>query len=148
MLRGMRPIGTPAELERRRTLAVERYLDGYSISEIGCFLGVDASSVRRRVACFRQRGIPGIIARPVPGRPRKLTRTQEKIVLRWLIGNPMDHGFATELWTADRLAELMQREWQIELNHQYLARWLRTRGLSPQKPKCHQPLPDEAVIHA
>jgi transposase-like protein len=58
----MRPIGTPAELERRRTLAVERYLDGYSISEIGCFLGVDASSVRRWVACFRQRGIPGIIA--------------------------------------------------------------------------------------
>jgi transposase len=75
------------------------------------------------------------MARQTPGRPAKLTRTQEKIALRWLADNPTEHGFATELWSAARLAQLMHQEWGVRLNHQYLTRWLRARGFSPQKPE-------------
>src|SRR5215212_6948166 len=102
----MRSIGTPAELERRRLLAVQRVLEGYSSVEVGDFLGVDPSSVRRWLAAFRQDGAAGLAARPTPGRPGKLTLSQEKIVRRWLADNPTNHGFPNELWTADRLALL------------------------------------------
>ena len=72
---------------------------------------------------------------PVPGRPRTLTRTQEKVVLRWLRDSPLEHGFATELWTAARIAQLIEQEFGIVFNPRYLSTWLRDRGLTPQKPQ-------------
>jgi transposase len=80
----MRTEGSPIELENRRRLAVQRVLDGNSAQEVADFLGVDPSSVRRWVAAFRDQGLEGLVARPVSGRPPKLTLTQEKIVRRWL----------------------------------------------------------------
>src|SRR3954470_2713629 len=102
----MRDKGSPEELEHRRLLAVQRVSEGYSTEEVADFLGVDPRSVRRWVAAFRHHGAAELAARAVPGRPPKLTTTQEKIVRRWLTDNPTEHGFATELWTAPRLAQL------------------------------------------
>jgi transposase len=122
-------------LERRRHLAVQRILDGYSTEEVSTFLGVDPSSVRRWLAAFRQDGVRGLAAQPVPGRPPKLTRSQEKVVLRWLADSPTEHGFATELWTCPRLAQLIEEEWDICLNPHYLSDWLRRRDITPQRPR-------------
>jgi len=131
----MRTTGTPVELERRRLLAVQRVLEGYTTEEVGDFLGVDPRSVRRWLAAFHQHGPAGLAARPVPGRPVKLTSTQEKIIGRWLADNPTDHGFLTELWTAPHLALLIQQEWGIALHPRYLCDWLRQRGYTPQRPR-------------
>src|SRR3954447_14700881 len=106
----MRTIGSPAELERRRHLAVERVREGYTVEEVADFLGIDPSSVRRWMAASQIQGVAGLMARSVLGRPPKLTITQEKIALRWLADNPTDHGFATELWTAPRLGSLIEQE--------------------------------------
>src|SRR3982751_2421673 len=84
----MRTEGSPTELERRRRLAVHRVPEGYSPEEVAEFLGVAPRRVRRWVAAFREQGTRGWAARPVPGRPPKLTRAQEKIVLRWLSDCP------------------------------------------------------------
>jgi transposase len=73
--------------------------------------------------------------RPVPGRPPKLTSIQEKIVCRWLADNPIEHGCATELWTAEDLVRLIKQEWGVRLNPDYLTTWLRRRGFTPQKPR-------------
>jgi transposase len=131
----MRIEGSPSELEHRRRLAVQRVLDGYSTQKVADFLGVDPSSVRRWLAAFRRQGADGLAARPVPGRPAKLTSTQEKITLRWLTDSPLEHGFATELWTAPRLGQLIHEEFSVRLNSRYLSTWLRDRGLTPQKPQ-------------
>lgn len=74
-------------------------------------------------------------AKAIAGRPSKLSRTQEKIVLRWLRESPTEHGFPTELWTAGRIAEVIRAEWGIRFNRRYLPRWLRARGFSPQRPE-------------
>ena len=131
----MRDKGSPAELEHRRLLAVQRVLEGYSAQEVAEFLGVDPRSVRRWVAAYRQEGGPGLSARPAPGRPPKLTSTQEKIVRRWLADKPTEHGFATDLWTGPRLAALIRQEFGIQLHPWYLSTWLRARGFTPQKPR-------------
>lgn len=142
----MRTLGGSFELERRRCLAVQRVLDGYSTQEVADFLGVDARSVRRWVASFEHDGIGGLVARPVPGRPPKLTNTQEKIVRRWLADSPLDFGFSTELWTCARLNQLIELEWGIAFNPDYLGVWLRQRGFSPQKPQRQAREHDEAAI--
>jgi len=131
----MRTEGTPNELERRRRLAVQRVLEGYSTQEVAEFLGVDPSSVRRWLAVFRRQGAEGLVAHWVPGRPRKLTSTQEKIALRWLTDSPLEHGFPTELWTASRLGQLIQEGVGVRLNSRYLSAWLRDLGFTPQKPQ-------------
>src|SRR4051794_7796718 len=131
----MRTIGSPAELERRRFLAVERVSEGYAAEEVAEFLGVDPSSVRRWVAAFHSHGAAGLATRPVPGRPPKLTTTQEKIALRWLADNPTDHGFAPEIWTAPRLGLLIEEEFGAPFPPDYLTAWLRQRGYTPQLPR-------------
>jgi transposase len=105
--------------------------EGYSIQEVAEFLDVDPSSVRRWVTAFRDRGAAGLVAQAIPGRPPKLTRTQEKVLLRWVLDSPTEHGFMTELWTGRRLAAVIEQEWSIRLNPRYLAAWLRDRGYSP-----------------
>jgi len=144
----MRTQGSPAELEHRRCLAVQRVLDGYATAEVADFLGVDPSSVRRWLTAFRRQGAAGLAARPVPGRPPKLTATQEKIVRRWLTDNPTEYGFATELWTAPRLARLIQQEWGVSLHPDYLTVWLRQRDFTPQKPRRRARERDERAIAA
>jgi transposase len=131
----MRTEGSPAELQRRRVLAVQRVVAGYAVDLVADILGVSVRSIRRWVRTWRDAGFDALAAQPVPGRPPKLTRTQEKIALRWLEDRPGDHGFDSDLWTAERLAELIRDEWEVELNHRYLCRWLAARGFSPQRPQ-------------
>ncbi len=131
----MRNKGAAVELEHRRCLAVRRVLEGYSAEKVADFLGVDCRSVRRWVATVRQGGWRALAAQPVPGRPRKLTHTQEKIMLRWLKDNPTEFGFATELWTASRLAQLVEEEWDVALHPRSLRRWLRSHDFTLQKPE-------------
>ena len=144
----MRDQGSPSELEHRRLLAVRRVLEGYSTEEVAEFLGVDPRSVRRWVAAHREAGGEGLIARPVSGRPPKLTSTQAKVIRRWLADKPTEHGFATDLWTGPRLALVIRQEFGIGLNPKYLTAWLRRRGLTPQKPRRVPRRRDPEVIAA
>ncbi len=142
----MRTTGSPIVLEYRRQLAVQRIDEGYSIEEVSDFLDVDPSSVRRWVATFRRQGVDGLAARPVPGRPPKLTSTQEKMVRRWLAEKPTEHGFATELWTTPRLAQRIAQEFGVHFHPDYLITWLRQRGFTPQKPRRQARQHDDEAI--
>jgi transposase len=144
----MRSHGTPAELERRRHLAVERVCEGYCAEEVADVLGVAPRSVYRWLAAFRQGGPVALAARPAPGRPAKLSYTQEKIVFRWLAQSPTELGFPTDLWTADRLAQLIERDLDVSLNPHYLCTWLRQRKYTPQKPRRVPRERDEAAVAA
>src|SRR5712691_3475353 len=94
----------------------------------------DVLEYRRCLAV--QRVAEGLSARPVPGRPPKLTTTQEKIVRRWLSDRPTDHGFPTDLWSAPRLVQLIDREFGVHFHPNYLSTWLRQRGFTLQMPRC------------
>jgi transposase len=133
----MRPEGTPGELQRRRHLAIQRIAEGYSTEEVADFLDVAPRSVWRWLAAYRRHGEDGLVAQPGPGpgRPPKLTRTQEKIALRWLSDLPTEYGFPTDLWSASRLAQLVEQEFGVPFNANYLSTWLRQRGYTPQQPR-------------
>jgi len=142
----MRTTGSPAELEPRRLLALQRVREGYTTTEVADFLSVDPSTVRRWRMAFRQHDIAGLAAHLVPGRPPKLSSTQEKIVRRWLADSPIQHGFATELWSAPRLACLIEEEFDVHFHPNYLVAWLRQRGYTPQLPRRVPRERDDAAI--
>lgn len=142
----MRTAGDPDCLVYRRWLAVGHIAEGDSVQEVADFLQVDPRSVRRWLAAYYDRGVNGLAARPVPGRPRKLTTTHEKIVRRWLSEDASEHGFTTDLWSAPRLAGLIEHEFGVRFRPNYLCAWLRQRGYTPQMPRRVPREQDEVAI--
>jgi transposase len=135
-------------VEYRRCLGVQRVLEGYSTQEVAEFLDVDPSTVRRWLVLYHRSGADGLTTWPGsgPGRPSKLTSTQEKIVLRCLSDSPFEYGFSTDLWSASRLSDLMEQMFDVHFNPNYLSTWLRQRNYTPQKPqRVHREKDDEEV---
>jgi transposase len=131
----MRATRSADVLEYRRCLAVQRLAEGYSPEEVADFLGVAPRSVWRWLAAYDKYGAAGLVAQPKAGRPPRLTTTQEKIVRRWLSDLPTEYGFTTDLWSARRLAQLIEQEFAISFHPHYLSTWLRQHGYTPQKPR-------------
>src|SRR5512135_1856147 len=86
----MRTQGSPAELERRRLLAVRRILEGYPTEEVAEFLEVDPRTIQRWFAQFRVHGEEGLLARSVPGRPPPSSRPRRRrsSVAGWMRTRP------------------------------------------------------------
>ena len=125
---------TAVEKEARRRLAVQRVGEGWSQQAVAEFLGVHPVTVNKWVRAHRAAGDDGLKGTPHPGRTPLLTADQQKRVLGWLARKPSAFGFATELWTARRVAELIRREFGVAYHPNYLREWLTKRGYSPQKP--------------
>ena len=115
-------------------MAVQRVEEGWTQREVAAFLGVHPVTVAKWVARFRDEGADGLAPKPAPGRPRRLTAAQEKEVLGWLADPPTKHGFRTDLWTARRVAELIERNLGVKFHPHYLREWLSNRNYTPQKP--------------
>lgn len=131
----MRTKGSAQELEHRRRLAVLRVQQGWSQTDVAAFLGVDPRTVRTWMARHRADPEHGLDARPHPGRPPNLTPDQENLVLSWFSRRPTEFGFPTELWTAARVARLIEQQFGVRFHPRYLSAWLAQRRISPQKPQ-------------
>ena len=131
----MRTPGTAKELERRRRLAVARVKEGRSQQEVAEFLGVSPGTVSGWMKAYRERGSKGLLAKPHPGRPRRLNPEQEREVVSWFSRSPTEFGFPNELWTAGRVAQLIRRTFRIRFHPRYVSHWLAQRRITPQKPR-------------
>ena len=125
---------TAAEKESRRRLAVQRVTEGWTQQAVAEFLGVHPVTVNKWVRAYRDAGDDGLAATPHPGRTPFLTADQEAEVIGWLAQKPTALGFATDLWTAGRVAELIRKTFGVEYHPNYLREWLTKRDYTPQKP--------------
>jgi len=142
----MRPQGSPQELERRRRRAIALLQDGASVTEVARRLDCSHSSVilwRDRV---QRRGVAALQARPAPGRPPKLRAKQVERLPRLLVRGAMAWGFSTELWTTQRIATVIRREFGVRLHRAHVSRLLSRLGWSCQKPEPRAIERDEVAI--
>lgn len=133
-------------LEQVRLLALLRIAEGWSQQDVAAFLGVSVRSVRRWRRAARLHGEAGLAPKPGRGRPPKLDDGQARQVLSWLDRSACEFGFATERWTAPRVALLVERTLDARLHPRYLNDWLRRRGVTPQTPQRQPRERDEALI--
>lgn len=143
----MRPHGSAQELEKRRRLAVARINEGYPQIDVARFLGVNYRTLRRWYARYREEGDDGLNAKPHPGRKPKLTPRQARTVLTWFRKSPRSFGFDTELWSAPRVARIIERKWSVRFHPRYLNAWLAARGITPQKPQRQPRERDQRAIN-
>jgi transposase len=142
----MRTKGSAQELEQCRRLAVALVSEGQTPAEVAHVFGVHPASVRKWWSAYQQHGNAGLAAKAHPGRKPKLTPAQQRQALRWLRQSPKSFGFATELWTAKRFAQVIERKWGVSFHPGYLSGWLTSRGITPQKPeRQYRERDDEAI---
>src|SRR4051794_34119407 len=107
----MRPEGTASELERRRRRAVMLLEQGEAPAVVARILGVRVTSVHRWRRLARQPD--GLTAKPPSGAKRRLSNPQLVELDQLLRQGAPAHGFPNELWTAARVAQLIQRHFGI-----------------------------------
>jgi len=142
----MRSKGSGMELEHRRRLGVRRVQEGWPQRVVATFLEVSERTVGRWMNAYRRGGEAALAARPHPGPPARLAADQQAEVLSWLHHNPQEFGFDTDLWTAPRVAQVIEQQWAVHYHPRYLNAWLQARGVSPQKPRLRPRERDEDRI--
>jgi transposase len=142
----MRPVGSARQLERRRQRAIALLQDGRPPVEVGRLVGVDRRSVRRWNAAHRRDGVAGLAARPVPGRPSKLTTRHRTRLEALLLRGAEASGFASDLWTCPRVAQVIRQRFGIRYHVDHIGRLLRALGWTPQRPTRRAWERDEAGI--
>ncbi len=130
----MRPVGNGQQLERRRQRAIMLLKEGLAPVEVARLVGVDRRSVRRWNAAYRRQGAGGLAARPVPGRPWKLTAHQREQLEVMLMRGAGASGFERDLWTCPRVAQVIRRHFGIAYHVDHIGRLLRSLGWTPQRP--------------
>jgi transposase len=84
---------------------------------------------------YERKGEAGLAAKPHPGRKAKLSPAQRKKLLRLLKKGPQAHGYATDLWTLPRVAEVIRRRFGVRYDPSHVWRILNALGWSAQKPE-------------
>jgi transposase len=129
-----RPQGTAEELERRRTRAVESLERGESPTTVARILGVHVASVHRWRRMARSPG--GLKAIEQPGPTPGLDATQLGRLEALLLKGAKAHGWHNELWTAARVARLIDRHFRISYHPEHVRKILKRRlNWSSQKPR-------------
>ncbi|MGK2855479.1 MAG: IS630 family transposase [Microbacteriaceae bacterium] len=122
-------------LEVLRFRAVGQVAAGAHPEDVAAALGLNRTTVYRWLSLRREGGDGALRAKPVPGRPPKLTAEQARRVFTLVAGaDPRQLQFEFALWTRDMVRVLIEREFGIALSASAVGRLLRRMGLSPQRP--------------
>ena len=138
---------TSEQMEERRLVAATLLRQGQlSQADIARHVGVSRASVCRWAATLAQEGPRGLEARPIPGPSPRLDEKAWTRLGRLLDRGAVAAGFATERWTLERIAALIEREFGVHYHPRYLERPLKAHGFSVQRPATRAKERDELVI--
>lgn len=142
----MRPQGTTQQLQKRRQQAIALLQAGKIPAAIARALSASRSSVTRWRDSFNRKGLPGLRAKPIPGRPPRLSSRQKRQLEALLLEGPLAAGYKTDLWTLARIAKLIQRRFHITYHPGHVWKILQALGWSCQKPERRATQRDEEAI--
>jgi transposase len=142
----MRPNGTSQQLEKRRLQAIAMRESGKSYQTVAHSLGASLSSVVRWVQSYRQGGRAGLKAKPIPGRPPRLSVREQAKLERILLKGPLQAGYPTDLWTLRRVAEVIEQRLGVSYHPGHVWKLLVGMGWSCQKPEGRSIQRDEPAI--
>ncbi len=122
-------------LEEIRIRAVQRVEAGESPEDVIRTLGFGRTVIYSWLAKYREGGIDALQAKPISGRPSKMTGKQLEWVYKTVTGkNPLQLRFEFALWTRWMIRDLIREKFGVRLSEVSVGRMLRKLGLSPQKP--------------
>lgn len=120
--------------------------EGYAPVEVAQRVGVDRRSVRRWKAAYRRDGEGSLRAKPASGRPLKLSGAGRRRLESVLLKGAKASGFPTDLWTCQRIAQVVRERFGVSYHSAHVSRLLRLLGWSAQRPERRAVERDEEVI--
>lgn len=142
----MRKHGSAQALERKRFKAIELNQGGMSNPDIAKALEVSVRSVQDWIRIATTKGVQALRAKAHPGRRPKLTAKQVAKVRSLVLKGATANGFATELWTGPRVAQLIRDKFQVTYHNHYLPDLLQKMGFSYQKSERQARQRDDAAV--
>src|SRR5687767_6025828 len=94
----------------------------------------------------RRRGVEALKRRPAPGARPRLSKEQRAKVPELLDRGAEAHGFRGELWTCERVAIVIRKEFGVSYHPAHVSRLLKALRQSLQKPKRRAEQRDEEAI--
>lgn len=121
-------------MERRRERAVQAVAEGEARKTVAAVLGVHYRTVARWVREGREPG--GLAAEPQTGPAPALDDADLRTLADLLAKGAKAHGWPNELWTASRVARLIDRHFAITYHPEHVRKILKRRlGWTSQKPR-------------
>jgi transposase len=142
----MRPRGSPQVLEKRRKRAVELLGQGLSLREVARRVEASSSAVVAWRDAYEERGKAGLAPKPVPGRPRKLPGKKLRHLWKVLLDGALAYGYPNDLWTLERIARVIEKEFGVAYHPSHVWKILRSSGWSCQVPERRAVQRDEDAI--
>ena len=133
-------------LQRRRLNAAALFDKGLLPAEVARHCGVSCQSASRWHKAWERGGKPALKRKPKAGRPARLRPEDLPAFKRALKAGPGAHGFATELWTTQRVAQVIKDLFGIQYHPDHVGRLLGQIGWSCQRPTTRAIQRDEAAI--
>lgn len=134
------------KLERRRLQAARLLQQGVHEAEVARRVGVHRQSVNRWAKQLAQGGEAALKRAPRAGRPPQLSAADCQRIVQGLERGPQALGYRTSLWTAWRVADLIERECGVKYSTVHAWRVLRALGWTPQRPARRALERNEAAI--
>ena len=135
-----------AALEQRRLQAATLLTHGVHQSEVAGRVEVSPQSVSRWAQQLGEGGRRSLRQAGRAGRRSRLTQKQLERIEKALPRGPEALGYETNLWTSQRVAHLIEREFGIQYHPGHVWRILRRLGWSCQRPAGRARERDEAAI--
>jgi transposase len=132
--------------EGRRLRALELKERGWKQSHIAEALGVTEGAVSQWMKRAREEGVEALRHKPPPGAPSRLSEDQRAKLPELLAQGAQAHGFKGEVWTCQRVAVVIRREFGVSYHPAHVSRVVRMLGLSLQKPQRRAEQRDEEAI--
>ena len=132
--------------EQRRFEAWALYRDGVPQAEIARHFRVSRAAVCQWLSKAQKRGRQALARRPRPGRPPKLTLGQRRSLVRLLVRGAEAAGYATQLWTAERIRRLVGERFGVCFHVHHVPKLLRQCGWSYQRPTSRARERDERKV--
>jgi transposase len=121
-------------LERRRFKALRLLRQGVNQSEVARRVRVVRQSVARWAALDREGGQRALRQAGRAGRKPRLTPRQKSRLEQHLLAGPERLGYETNLWTSERVADLIQQEFGVRYHPGHVWKILVALGWSCQRP--------------
>ena len=136
-----------AERQARRERAAELFAQGRSQAEVARELDVSRQSASRWHAGWQAEGTTALRTRGPTGRRPKIADDHLEELEQALLEGALAHGFATDVWTLDRIAVVIQGLTGVALSNPSVWRLLRNRlGWTVQRPQRQAKERDEEAV--
>ena len=102
----------------RRAQAIREVVAGHHVNAVSATFHFTNSALRKWVQRFAHQGVSGLVDRPRPGRPRKVTCELAQHLNRLVDQDPLQHGSRSSQWSCRELATVLAQHTGVQLGRE------------------------------